>query len=202
MVNTPSAHSQPIPGETTSQPGACPPDCDLPENSQENLDARLDHAIEETFPTSDPISVTVTKQPAPQEPREVPSTASSNQSREGQDQSEQKTAEKVLDQVKEALQDVTQTASGTLREAYRDGQSYVRQVRDRYPEAERTIQESRQVLHQRITGNPWPYLCAAAAAGYLLGWMIHGASGGQNQRVPDYARTRRSYASYRDDQQG
>ena len=65
MVNVPPAQSQPIPGEVTTQPGTCPPDNKLPENSQENLDARLDHAIEETFPTSDPISVTITKGPEP-----------------------------------------------------------------------------------------------------------------------------------------
>jgi ElaB/YqjD/DUF883 family membrane-anchored ribosome-binding protein len=202
MVNTPSGTSQSTSAEAASHPEQCPPDHKLPENSQENLDARLDHAIEETFPTSDPISVTVTKQPAPQEPHEVTSTASSNQSREGQGQSEQETAEKVLDQVKEALQDVAQTASITARDAYSEGQRYLRQARERFPEAERTYHEGRQALHQRIADNPWPYLGAAAAAGYLLGWMIHGASRGHDQRVPDYARTQRGYASFSDDQHG
>ncbi len=74
MADAPSAQRQSNPGEVTSQPGTCPPDCDLPENSKENLDARLDHAIEETFPTSDPISVVVTKQATAQEL--MPSAAS------------------------------------------------------------------------------------------------------------------------------
>src|SRR3712207_6670440 len=68
MADAPSARKQPNPGEATSETKPCPPDCDLPENSQENLDARLDHAIEETFPTSDPISVTITKGPEPDRP--------------------------------------------------------------------------------------------------------------------------------------
>jgi ElaB/YqjD/DUF883 family membrane-anchored ribosome-binding protein len=202
MVNTPSVTSQSTSADAAKQPEECPPDNKLPENSQENLDARLDHAIEETFPTSDPISVTVTKQPAPQEPREATSAASSDQSRGGQDQSEQKTAEKVLDQVKEALQDVAQTASTTARDAYSEGQHYVRQARERFPEAERSYHEGRQALHQRITDNPWLSLFAAGAVGYLLAWMIHGQHRGDDRYVPDHARTRRGYAAHRDNRQG
>ncbi|WP_114948404.1 DUF883 family protein [Microvirga calopogonii] len=202
MVNTPSVTSPSTPAEAAKQPEECPPDNKLPENSQENLDARLDHAIEETFPTSDPISVTVTKQPAPQEPRGAPSTGSSNQSRDGQDQSEEKTAEKVLDQVKETLQDVAQTAATTARDAYSEGQRYVRQACERFPEAERSFHEGRQVLHQGITDNPWLSLLAAGAVGYLLAWMIHGQPSGGDRQVPDHARTRRGYAAHRDHQQG
>lgn len=196
MVNTPSAHSQPIPDETTNQPGSCPPDCDLPENSKENLDARLDRAIEETFPTSDPISVTVTKQATAEVPRETASTTGKRL-----DQAEQETAEWALDQVREVLQDVAQIASGRLREAYREGQQYVRQVRDRYPEAERSYREGRQLAHQRIAESPWLVPLVAGAVGYGLAWMIHGRRLSRDRRVPDYARTRRGYASHRDNQQ-
>jgi len=196
MAEVHSVQSPPVPAESRGSPEPCPPDCDLPENSQENLDARLDHAIEETFPTSDPISVTITKQAA-EVPRETASTTA-----ESQHQAEQETTEELLDQVRGALQDVAQTTSGTLRETYREGLSYVQQIGDRYPETVRSNEEGRQALHQRITENPWLYLFAAAAGGYLLGLLIHGGSRGQDQRVPDYARTRRSYASYRDDQQG
>jgi ElaB/YqjD/DUF883 family membrane-anchored ribosome-binding protein len=198
MADAQVVPSQSIPGEATGQPGSCPPDCNLPENSKENLDARLDHAIEETFPTSDPISVTVTKKAVAEVPREA---ASSRQSQDRPDQAEQDTAEELLDQVRGALQDVGETATNTVREAYREGQRYVRQARDRYPEAERSVREGRQALHQRITENPWPYLFAAAAVGYLMGWMIHGASRRQDQRIPDYARTPRGYAASRDGQQ-
>jgi hypothetical protein len=47
MANAPSGNTPSVSREGTNQPGNCPPDCDLPENSKENLDAKLDHAIEE-----------------------------------------------------------------------------------------------------------------------------------------------------------
>jgi ElaB/YqjD/DUF883 family membrane-anchored ribosome-binding protein len=200
MTDTPSAQSQPVPGEATSQTKPCPPDCDLPENSQENLDARLDHAIEETFPTSDPISVVITKQATSQEPGQA-APATSGQSQEGQDQAEQDTAEKLLDQVKGALQDVAQTASGTAREAYREGEHYVQQARERYPEAARYYYDGRRAVRRRMVENPWPSLLVAGAVGYALAWMIHSKPFSRNTHVPDYARTGRGYASHRDNQQ-
>src|ERR687893_2987396 len=69
IVNSLSASNQPFPSKG-GKPGECPPDSELPENSQENLDARLDHAVEETFPTSDPVSVTITKGPEPDDPHQ------------------------------------------------------------------------------------------------------------------------------------
>ncbi len=200
MVNTPSAQSQPIPSETTtSQPGSCPPDCDLPENSKEKLDARLDHAIEETFPTSDPISVVITKQAVAEVPRETASATSSAQSREGQDEAEPNDVEHVLDQVKDALQDVAQTASETARKAYRQGQYYVRQTRERYPEAEHYYRGGLQAISQRAGENPLMSLLLAAAAGYALAWMIHGQRRTQGEHVPEYGRTNRGYAPHRDE---
>lgn len=196
MTEFKASQSPPVPTETRGSPEACVPDCDLPENSQENLNARLDHAIEETFPTSDPVSVSITKQAA-EAPRETAfATAKS------QDQAEQEPSEELLDQVRGALQDVAQTTSGTLRETYREGLSYVQRVADRYPETVRSIEEGGQALQKRVTEKPWLYLFAAATGGYLLGWLIHGGSRRQVQHVPDYARTRRSYASYRDEQRG
>jgi len=201
MADAPTAQSQPIPGEATSQPGTCPPDCDLPENSKENLDARLDHAIEETFPTSDPISVTVTKKAVAEVPREAASTTSSDQDRSEQDQTEQNTAEELLDQVREALQDVAQTASGTVRDAYTGGRRHLRRVRERYPEAEQYYQEGQRAVRQRTAKNPLISLLLAAAAGYTLAWMIHGQRRGRDNHIPDYGRTNRGYAPHRDDQQ-
>lgn len=200
MVNAPSASSQPRPDEAKSQPGFCPPDCDLPENSKENLDARLDHAIEETFPTSDPISVMVTKKAVAPDLQEETSPASSSQSREAQSQAEQEAAEDLLDQVREALQDVAQTASGTVREAYRDGRRYVRRAHERYPEAERYYHKGRQAVQQRAAENPLFSLLMAGAVGYALAWMIHGERRGRDTRLPDYTRTRRGYAPHRDNQ--
>jgi len=65
MVNASGISKQLTPDRAEPKPTECPPDNNLPENSQENLDARLDHAIGETFPTSDPVSVTITKGPKP-----------------------------------------------------------------------------------------------------------------------------------------
>jgi hypothetical protein len=108
MVNSPTADSPSMPSEPR-KPAACPPDCDLPENSKENLDAKLDHAIEETFPTSDPVSVSITKGGAIDYDQQnaVASANSANSS-----QAEQDTAEQLLDQVREALGDVAGSASG------------------------------------------------------------------------------------------
>ena len=187
MVNVPPAQSQPIPGEVTTQPGTCPPDNKLPENSQENLDARLDHAIEETFPTSGPISVTITKGPEPDR--------ANQEAQPGQD-----SAEQVLDQVREALHDVTEQASGRARELYNRGERYVQQAGERYPEAERYIRAGERAVTQRVTENPLLALFMAGVAGYALAWLIHSQKGDRKSDVPDYSRTRRRYAPHRDRQ--
>ncbi|WP_262268648.1 hypothetical protein [Microvirga yunnanensis] len=202
MADAPSAQSQSLPREAASQPGTCPPDCDLPENSKENLDARLDHAIEETFPTSDPISVTVTKQAVAEVPREAAFTTPSSQSRAKQDQAEQEAAETLLDQVREALQDVPQTASAAARAAYHEGQQYLRQARERYPQAEQYYQEGQRAISQRTAENPLMSLLLAAAAGYALAWMIHGQRRGGGEHVPDYGRINQSYIPRRDERRG
>jgi ElaB/YqjD/DUF883 family membrane-anchored ribosome-binding protein len=170
----------------------------LPENSKENLDARLDHAIEETFPTSDLISVTITKKAVAEVPRETASPSPSSGIREGQE-AEQDTAEELLDQVREALQDVAQTASGAVHEAYREGQHYLRQTRERYPEAEQYYREGRRALSQRTAENPLMSLLLAAAAGYALAWMIHGQRRARDGHIPDYGRTSRGFAPHRDE---
>ncbi len=192
MVNSPTANSQSLPGEPR-EPADCPPDCDLPENSKDNLDAKLDHAIEETFPTSDPVSVRITKGGAID--YDQPSAASAKPPNSSQ--AEQDTAEQLLDQVREAMSDVAGSASKTAREAYSQGERYVRQARARYPEAERYYQEGHRFVSQRVTESPWLALFIAGAIGYGLAWLIHGTTNGQTERVPDYARIRRSYTPHR-----
>jgi ElaB/YqjD/DUF883 family membrane-anchored ribosome-binding protein len=200
MANTPGIGSQSTPNNEEGKSAESARDNKLPENSKDNLDARLDHAIEETFPTSDPISVVVTKQAPAQGPGQAAPAAFSDRSQEGRDQAEQETAEELLDQVKEALHDVAQTTSGTVREAYREGQRYMRQARNRYPEAARYYHEGGRAVRQRMVENPWPSLLVAGAVGYALAWMIHSKPFSRNRQVPDYARTRRGYASHRGDQ--
>ncbi|WP_175493976.1 hypothetical protein [Microvirga guangxiensis] len=170
-------------------------DNELPENSQENLDARLDHAIDETFPTSDPVSVVITKGPAPDH-ADLAARASSRDDQ--QSQSEQDTAEQLLDQVRDALHDVADQTAGAAQDAYNQGKRYVRQAGKHYPEAARYYQEGRQALHQRALENPWPFLLAASAVGYVLAWMIHSERRDRRHRVPDHGKTRTSYAPHED----
>ncbi|GEO18559.1 DUF883 family protein [Microvirga aerophila] len=195
MANSPIANSPSMPSEPR-KPIDCPPDCDLPENSKANLDTKLDHAIDETFPTSDPVSVSITKGGAIDYDQQSAATSAkpANSS-----QAEQDTAEQLLDQVREALGDVVGSASKTAQEAYNQGERYVRQARERYPEADRYYQEGRRVVRQRVTENPWLALFIAGSIGYGLAWLIHGTKGEQRNRVPDYARTRRGYAPHRDE---
>jgi ElaB/YqjD/DUF883 family membrane-anchored ribosome-binding protein len=192
MANSPTTDSQSMPTEP-SKPADCPPDCDLPENSKANLDAKLDHAIEETFPTSDPVSVSITKGGAIDYEQQSAALVKPANSR----QAEQNTAEQLLDQVREALGDVAGSASKTAHEAYSQGERYVRQARERYPEAERYYQEGHRVVSQQVSESPWVALFLAGAIGYGLAWLIHGGRDGQPERVPDYARTRHGYVPHR-----
>jgi ElaB/YqjD/DUF883 family membrane-anchored ribosome-binding protein len=196
MANPPTTESPSILSEPR-KPTDCPPDCDLPENSKENLDAKLDHAIEETFPTSDPVSVSITKGGAIDYDQQA---AAALAKPANSSQAEQDTAEQLLDQVREAMSDVTSSASGAAREAYSQGERYVRQARERYPEAERYYQEGHRFVSQRVTESPWLALFIAGAIGYGLAWLNHGTKGEQRKRVPDYARTRHGYAPHRDEQ--
>ena len=167
----------------------------MPENSQENLDARLDHAIEETFPTSDPVSVTITKGPAPDHSdQESHSSTADDQ----QGKPEQGSTEQVLDQVREALNDIAESASEAAGTVYSRGERYVRQAGEQYPQAERYIREGQSPVGRYTTGNPLLSLFVAGAVGYALAWMIHGERRTRSKHVPDYARTRRGYASQGD----
>jgi ElaB/YqjD/DUF883 family membrane-anchored ribosome-binding protein len=98
------------------------------------------------------------------------------------------------------LGDVAGSASKVAHDAYSQGERYVRQARERYPEAERYYQEGRRVVSQQVTESPWLALFVAGAVGYGLAWLIHGIKGEQRNRVPDYARTRRGYAPHHDEQ--
>jgi len=187
MANVQSGNTPSASHEGATQPGEYPPDNKLPENSKENLDAKLDHAIEETFPTSDPVSVSITKGGAIDYDHQDDASSTAAGRR---DQDEQDTAEHILDQVRESLRDVADSASETARFAYSEGRRYVRQVLDRYPDAERYYQEGNQALRQRVTESPWLSLLLAGAIGYGIAWLIHSSSGSRTDGIPDYARTR------------
>jgi hypothetical protein len=163
----------------------------LPENSKESLDRKLDHAIEETFPTSDPVSVTITKGGAVDYDRQeaAPSDSSSEET--------QRMAEALLHKARDTIQAAASSASETTREAYKQGQRYARQAAKRYPEAERFYREGSRVVGSRIAQSPLLSILLAGAAGYALAWMIHGNSPRRDERVADYARTKRGYAPHR-----
>ncbi|QRM36232.1 hypothetical protein JO965_47400 (plasmid) [Microvirga sp. VF16] len=193
MVNTSGISGQPISDRAEPQSAGCPPDNKLPENSQENLDARLDHAIEETFPTSDPVSVTITKGAGPHGQAASPASGLDQKISPGQDATEH-----VLDQVREALNDVAGTASEVAGTVYSRGERYVRQVGEQHPEAQHYAREAQRLVTRHTTGNPLLSLLVAGAIGYALAWVIHGEKRNRDRRVPDYARTRRDYASQGD----
>jgi ElaB/YqjD/DUF883 family membrane-anchored ribosome-binding protein len=197
MVTSPTRDSRPVPGAKERKPAECPPDNKLPENTQEHLDAKLDHAIEETFPTSDPVSVSITKGGAIDYDRQDAAAAPTSQRQEGQG-----TAESLRDRAQETLHDVTGNASRAAREAYNRAKRHVRETGERYPEAERYFREGSRAVSQRMSENPWLSLAVAGAVGYGLAWMVHGRSGSQDERVPDYARTTRGYAPHRDERHG
>jgi ElaB/YqjD/DUF883 family membrane-anchored ribosome-binding protein len=199
MVNVPSANSSPVSRDMAPQSTECPPDSNLPENTKENLDAKLDHAIEETFPTSDPVSVSITKGGAIDYDREENASPSAA---EGAQQPEQNTAENLLDVVRETLGNVSETVPAGAREAYDQGKRFVRQVRDRYPQAEQYYRAGGRAVEQRVTESPWLALLVAGALGYGLAWLVHGGRSHRAERVPDYARTRRGYAPYRSERRG
>lgn len=196
MVNASGISSHPTPDRAEPKPAECPPDNELPENSQENLDARLDHAIEETFPTSDPISVTITKGP---EPDRTDQEAHSLSADEEQSRPEQDSTEHLLDQVREVLNDVAASASEAAGNVYSRGEHYVRQAGERYPEAERYVREGQSLVTRYTTANPLLSLLMAGAIGYALAWMIHGQRRGHDEHIPDYGRTSRGYAPHWDE---
>jgi ElaB/YqjD/DUF883 family membrane-anchored ribosome-binding protein len=114
-----------------------------------------------------------------------------------QSQTDQDFTEHLLDQAREALQDVADSASGAAQDAYDQGSRYVRQARERYPEAEQYIRKGQRIATHRATDNPLLALFTAGVAGYALAWLIHREKQDQEHHVPDHARTRRKYASSR-----
>jgi ElaB/YqjD/DUF883 family membrane-anchored ribosome-binding protein len=182
MINASSANSR---------AGACPPDNELPENSQEHLDKKLDHAIEETFPTSDPVSVSITKGGAIDYDRQDVTVSS----RQGQGRLSP--AGNRPEQAHKTLRETVDRASEATRDAYNQSKHFVRQIGERYPAADRIYQKSAQRVGQRVTEHPWISLVVAGAVGYGLAWLIHGRDGGHDKRIPAYARTANGYTASR-----
>lgn len=167
-------------------------DKSLPENSKENLDRKLDHAVKETFPTSDPVSVTITKGGAiDYDESGKPITGSQSQGGGGSDAG-------LLDQARETLGSAAASASDMARGAYEQGQRYVRQAGERYPEAQRYYREGTRAVREYVPENPLWTLLLGAVAGYGIAWMIHHERWrDRDDDVPAYARTDRRFSSRR-----
>ncbi len=165
-------------------PGA---DKNLRANSQKNLDRALDHAIEETFPTSDPVSVQITKGGA------IDYDDAGNplpQSGRGTD------APGYVEQATEALTFMAGSASEMAQGAYDQGRRYAREAAERYPQAGRYYQKSRQVAQAYAPENPMLTLLLGAAVGYGMAWVIHHKGWRSERPVPDYARTKQGFKPY------
>lgn len=156
----------------------------LPENSKESLDRRLDHAVEETFPTSDPVSVAITKGgAADDDERRPPGAGPSRGSGDG-----------LIDRAKEAAGAAASSASEMAREAYEQGQRYVRRAAESYPEAERLYRQGSRAVREHAPENPIWTLLLGVAVGYGIAWMVHHERWrDDDDEVPDYARTRGRY---------
>jgi ElaB/YqjD/DUF883 family membrane-anchored ribosome-binding protein len=167
-------------------------DKSLPENSQENLDRKLDHAVKETFPTSDPVSVTITKGGAiDYDESGKPITGSRPEGAGGPDGG-------LLNQARETLGSAASSASDMARGAYEQGQRYVRQASERYPEAERYYREGTRAIREYVPENPLWTLLLGAVAGYGIAWMIHHERWrDRDDDVPEYARRDRRFTNGR-----
>ncbi len=167
-------------------------DKSLPENSKENLDRKLDHAVKETFPTSDPVSVTITKGGAiDYDESGKPITGSQSQGDGSSDAG-------LLNQARETLGSAAASASDMARGAYEQGQRYVRQAGERYPEAQRYYREGTRAVREYVPENPLWTLLLGAVAGYGIAWMIHHERWrDRDDDVPAYARTDRRFSSRR-----
>ena len=161
----------------------------LSENSKQNLDKKLDLAVEETFPASDPVSMSITKGGAIDYGDEGVSASATRGKPE-----QKSTAEHILTEAKEKLSEAGSTVSGAAHEAYAQGSRYVREVMDEYPEAERYYRQGTAAVRQEVAEHPWVTLLLGIGLGYLFAWAIHRSGGSEG--VPNYARTRRVYASH------
>ncbi len=160
----------------------------LPENAKGRLDRRLDHGIEETFPTSDPVSVTITKGGASDDDDGAVPVRPAERSGD-------RAGGSYLDQAQAGLNEAGDRAWKAGRSAYDQGQRYAAQALDRWPQAERHLRESTSTLRTYASAYPLVTLAAGATLGFALAKLM--AGGRQSERVPDYARTRRTYSPYK-----
>lgn len=96
--------------------------------------------------------------------------------------------ESMVDQARNTAADLAGRASDVAREAYDQGQRYVRQAGDRYPQAQRYHERVTRSIEHQFTESPLVSLLAVGAVGLGMAWIIGGLTRSQ-ERAPYRGRT-------------
>jgi sporulation protein YlmC with PRC-barrel domain len=104
--------------------------------------------------------------------------------------------ESLVDQARNTAADLAGRASDVAREAYDQGQQYVLQASDRYPEAQRYYQRASQTIERQFTNAPLVSLLAVGAVGLSMAWIIGGLTRSQ-ERESSGSKPRRDYPRQR-----
>jgi sporulation protein YlmC with PRC-barrel domain len=102
----------------------------------------------------------------------------------------------LVDQARNTVADVADRASVVARGAYDQGQRYVREAGDRYPEAQRYYQRASQAIERQFTDAPLVSLLAVGAVGLSMAWIIGGLTRSQ-ERESSGSKPRRDYPGQR-----
>ncbi|WP_414476073.1 PRC-barrel domain-containing protein [Microvirga sp. M2] len=115
---------------------------------------------------------------------------------EGKPQGSGGSPESLVDQATNTAADLAGRASDVAREAYDQGQRYVRHAGDRYPQAQRYYRRAAQSIEHQFTVAPLISLLAVGAVGLGLAWIIGGLARSQ-ERAPSGARSRGDHPGQR-----
>lgn len=115
---------------------------------------------------------------------------------QGRSQESGGSPESLVDQARNTAADLAGRASDVAREAYDQGQRYVRRAGDRYPQAQRYYERATQTVGHQMTESPLVSLVAVGAVGLGMAWLI-GALTRSQERAPSRARTGRGYPGQR-----
>jgi sporulation protein YlmC with PRC-barrel domain len=128
---------------------------------------------------------------------DVPSTGTKQAGGNGPDpQGTADSTENLPDQAGTTDADVASSSTDLSRGASDQGQRYVREAGDRYPQAQRYYQRATETIGQQISGAPVTSLLAVGAVGLGMAWLIGGLSRSQ-ERTPSRTRSRRDYPGQR-----
>lgn len=95
----------------------------------------------------------------------------------------------VAKQAKDTLSSATESVSEVARDAYEQGERFVQEARERYPEAARYYRESSDLVRHSAE-NPLITLLVGVGLGFALARVADAIWDGSRDDVPDYARRR------------